>query len=255
MQRRDETKAVRCRVQNGLSTVWRRLYCAVWASMVCCWWRLAPSWFPLRYLLLLLLLLGTCTTTIPATSADFSYGTQLVWKFQPRQPCDHKEGRCYQKRPLGCCCHLYDGLLCAALQTAAPVALKGRKGPVQLSRYFASSRQSTSDLICTLQWRIAAGVSDGAMSEAGDGSPVKEAGSSPVKRALQSFSSAVGSVVQQQCSNSNSEKRGEKKQCRVQGGERKSSRGKCTCKARCNCSQQVAEGKVEPQLVLLQILG
>ena len=157
-----------------------------------------------------------------------------------------------QKRRLGCC-HLYDGLLCAALQTAAPVALKGRKGPVQLSRYFASSRQSTSDLICTLQWRIAAGVSDGAMSEAGDGSPVKEAGSSPVKRALQSFSSAVGSVVQQQCSNS--EKRGEKKQCRVQGGERKSSRGKCTCKARCNCSQQVAEGKVEPQLVLLQILG
>ena len=84
---------------------------------------------------------------------------------------------------------------------------------------------------------------------------MSEAGSSPVKRALQSFSSAVGSVVQQQCSNSNSEKRGEKKQCRVQGGERKSSRGKCTCKARCNCSQQVAEGKVEPQLVLLQILG
>jgi hypothetical protein len=92
------------------------------------------------------------------------------------------------------------------------------------------------------------------MSEAGDGSPVKEAGGSPVKRALQSFSSAVGSAVQHQCSNSNSEK----KQCRVQGeqgSERKSSRGKCTCKAKCSCSHQVSEGKVEPQLILLQILG
>ena len=87
---------------------------------------------------------------------------------------------------------------------------------------------------------------------------MSEAGDSPVKRALQSFSSAVGSAVQQQCSNSNSEKRGEKKQCRVQGEqgrERKSSRGKCTCKARCSCSHEVSEGKVEPQLILLQILG
>ena len=87
------------------------------------------------------------------------------------------------------------------------------------------------------------------MSEAGD--------SSPVKRALQSFSSAVGSAVQQQCSsNSNSEKR-EKKGCRVQQGEQGSERkrSKCTCKAKCSCSHQVLEGKVEPQLILLQILG
>ena len=100
--------------------------------------------------------------------------------------------------------------------------------------------------------------SDGAMSEAGS--------SGPVKRALQSFGSAVGSaVLQHQCS-ANSEKRGEKKQVggnqcsRVQGeeqqgqGERKS-RGKCTCKARCTCSHQVSEEKIEPQLILLQILG
>ena len=92
---------------------------------------------------------------------------------------------------------------------------------------------------------------------------MSEAGSSPVKRALQSLGSAVGSAVSHQCS-SNAEKKGEAKeggnqwraQGEQQGGERKRSKGgKCSCKARCTCSHQLLEGKVEPQLILLQILG
>ena len=90
---------------------------------------------------------------------------------------------------------------------------------------------------------------------------MSEAGSSPVKRALQSFGSAVGSAVHQHCS-SNSDKKGEAKQGGnqwraqgEQGGERKRSRSKCSCKARCTCNHQVSEGKIEPQLILLQILG
>ena len=83
-------------------------------------------------------------------------------------------------------------------------------------------------------------MSDGAMSEAGN----------PVKRALQSFGSAVGNAVQQQCS---SEKKGEGRG-QSEGGERRR-KGACSCKARCSCRDQVLEGKVEPQLILLQILG
>ena len=92
---------------------------------------------------------------------------------------------------------------------------------------------------------------------------MSEAGSSPVKRALQSLGSAVGSAVHHQCSSNTNEKKGEAKeggnqwraQGEQQGGERKRSRGKCSCKARCTCSHQLLEGKVEPQLILLQILG
>ena len=77
---------------------------------------------------------------------------------------------------------------------------------------------------------------------------MSEAGES-VKRALQSLSSAVGSVVQQQCT-IKAEKEEERK-------EEKSKRSKCKCNSKCTCSttNQVVEGKVEPQLILLQILG
>ena len=77
---------------------------------------------------------------------------------------------------------------------------------------------------------------------------MSEAGES-VKRALQSLSSAVGNVVQQQCS-IKSEK---EEECK----EEKSRRAKCKCNSKCTCSttNQVVDGKVEPQLILLQILG
>ena len=77
---------------------------------------------------------------------------------------------------------------------------------------------------------------------------MSEAGES-VKRALQSLSSAVGSVVQQQCTI----KAEKEEECK----EEKSRRSKCKCNLKCTCSttNQVVEGKVEPQLILLQILG
>ena len=77
---------------------------------------------------------------------------------------------------------------------------------------------------------------------------MSEAGES-VKRALQSLSSAVGSVVQQQCSI----KVDKEEECK----EEKSRRAKCKCNSKCTCSttNKVVDGKVEPQLILLQILG
>ena len=77
---------------------------------------------------------------------------------------------------------------------------------------------------------------------------MSEAGES-VKRALQSLSSAVGSVVQQQ--GTIKAEKGE--ECK----EEKSRRSKCKCNSKCTCSttNQVVDGKVEPQLILLQILG
>ena len=77
---------------------------------------------------------------------------------------------------------------------------------------------------------------------------MSEAGES-VKRALQSFSSAVGSVVQQQCTI----KAEKEEECK----EEKSKRSKCKCNLKCTCSttNQLVDGKVEPQLILLQILG
>ena len=77
---------------------------------------------------------------------------------------------------------------------------------------------------------------------------MSEAGES-VKRALQSLSSAVGNVVQQQCSI-----KAEKEE---EGKEEKSRRSKCKCNSKCTCSttNKVVDGKVEPQLILLQILG
>ena len=77
---------------------------------------------------------------------------------------------------------------------------------------------------------------------------MSEAGES-VKRALQSLSSAVGNVVQQQCSI----KTEKEEECK----EEKSRRSKCKCNSKCTCSttNKVVDGKVEPQLILLQILG
>ena len=77
---------------------------------------------------------------------------------------------------------------------------------------------------------------------------MSEAGES-VKRALQSLSSAVGSVVQQQCTI----KAEKEEECK----EEKSRRSKCKCNLKCTCSttNQLVDGKVEPQLILLQILG
>ena len=76
---------------------------------------------------------------------------------------------------------------------------------------------------------------------------MSEAGES-VKRALQSLSSAVGNVVQQQCSI----KAEKEEECKE-----KSRRSKCKCNSKCTCSttNKVVDGKVEPQLILLQILG
>ena len=77
---------------------------------------------------------------------------------------------------------------------------------------------------------------------------MSEAGES-VKRALQSLSSAVGNVVQQQCTI----KAEKEEDCK----EEKSRRAKCKCNSKCTCSttNKVVDGKVEPQLILLQILG
>ena len=75
---------------------------------------------------------------------------------------------------------------------------------------------------------------------------MSEAGES-VKRALQSFSSAVGNVVQQQCTI----KAEKEEECK----EEKSRRSKCSLKCTCSTTNQVVDGKVEPQLILLQILG
>ena len=77
---------------------------------------------------------------------------------------------------------------------------------------------------------------------------MSEAGES-VKRALQSLGSAVGSVVQQQCTI----KAEKEEECK----EEKSKRSKCKCNLKCTCSttNKVVDGKVEPQLILLQILG
>ena len=77
---------------------------------------------------------------------------------------------------------------------------------------------------------------------------MSEAGES-VKRALQSLSSVVGNVVQQQCTI----KAEKEEECK----EEKSRRSKCKCNLKCTCSttNKVVDGKVEPQLILLQILG
>ena len=77
---------------------------------------------------------------------------------------------------------------------------------------------------------------------------MSEAGES-VKRALQSLSSAVGNVVQQQCTI----KAEKEEECK----EERSRRSKCKCSSKCTCSttNKVVDGKVEPQLILLQILG